>query len=346
MAFPRRRSRFRSRFPRRRSSFRRTRGSSFARKKYDKVQFFNNLNQDLTNSINPNFGCESSLFVNCREALGDCGPADPGVIHCCSSTATFLLVDNTGLNISVVENDVGSVRSYGGTVTVVRIYGDIYFRSLLAFPTGSDQCLVNSPPTIEQYGRRYGEMWTWGLRKFNITDSAFINSPVGPSLAIDFADLNSGWDWTEEKWLWQRRNFWAPTLERSQVKIVPGAPIGVCSNTHRAGYVVPATASGSQPTYNVPAETTDCGVQTIGEDCFDIYRGLQVREPPWHHIRVNIRKHITLRGDERLDLQCGVRHPAMPGSTTGWGCQDLSGFPGEFANYRVFMRLAGVVRLN
>lgn len=337
-------------FRTRRRTFRRRR-PHFARQKFDRVQIYNNLNQELTNLGGAQNTCESNVFTNCRESEGDCAPTD-GVAHCCASTATFTLLRNsTSPGPQIIEN-INNLRGYGGTVTLVRIYGDIWFRSHLAFPTGGDLCLPQSPPTLEQYARRYGETWHWGLRKYNET-MAEQNSDS--DTAADVANAWYGYDWTEAKWLWQRRKFWAPIITQQNFFLQDSTVIGVCANVTGTGggggSLVNSLASG---TGNINTDVSDIDVHTTcnpvfysPEGCDKHYQVLQAREPPWHHVRVSIKKHITLRADERLDLQCGVRHPAMPGNVTGWGCADITGgFTGENANYRVFMRLAGVVRLN
>lgn len=340
---------FRRRFVRRRRPF--------ARSKYDKVVLYNNLNQELTDTLKDpdapepeTWGCGPNVIVGCQQTGLECGP-DPDQPHCCLNTATFELMQNIGGDITTASShfpeDVQPLRSYAGNVTIVRIYGDIWLRTLLGFPEGLTRCEANSLFN-NQYARRYGETFWWGLKKLRLTDNAFIATTGSDQGVQDFTNAWYGYDWTESHVLWQRRKFWAPIITRSDYIMPFGAITGVCSNTSGgANNIVPPIASGSQPGYFLDTSvSTTCTSQGLtGEACVKQFDVTSMREPPWHHWRVNIKKHITMRQDERLDLQLGIRHPAMPGNTTGWGC-DTVGWPGENSNTTVFMRLAAVLKLS
>jgi len=331
----------------------------FARQKFDKVMLYNNLNQELTDSVIDDDpittgGCKPNIIVGCSQASAGapCGPEPQA--NCCANTATFELLKNIGGQItstgqSVFAESAQSLRAFQGNVTIVRIYGDIWLRSLLGFPTGQSRCEAN---TIfnEQYARRYGETFWWGLKKLRLTDTAFSAVTGSDDGVQDFTNAWYGYDWTESHVLWQRRRFWAPRVTRADYIMPLGAITGVCSNTSGgATNIVPPIASGNQVSYiidtNVSTTCTDKTFAGVAESCVKQFDVTSVPEPPWHHWSVNIKKHITMRQDERLDLQLGIRHPAMPGNDTGWGCDTVQ-WPGENSNTNVFMRIAAVVRLN
>jgi len=348
-----RKRRFRT-FRRSRKPFRKGR---FARQKFDKIVLYNNLNQELTDSVIDDDpittgGCGPNIIVGCSQASGGapCGPEPQA--NCCTNTATFELMKNIGGQVTVAgvptfPEGVPGLRSLLGNVTLVRIYGDIWWRTLLGFPEGLTRCEANSLFN-NQYARRYGETFWWGLKKLRLTDTPFSAVTGSDEGVQDFTNAWYGYDWTESHLLWQRRKFWAPIITRADVLMPFGAVAGVCSNTSGgANNIVPPIASGSQPGYFIDTSvSTTCSPQFLGgESCVKQFDVTTMREPPWHHLSVNIKKHITMRQDERLDLQMGIRHPAMPGNQTGWGC-DTAQWPGENSNTNVFMRLAAVVRIN
>lgn len=358
MAFKRTTTRRSRTFRRFRKPFRR---GKFARQKFDKVVLYNNLNQELTQTLVSSDpvetgGCGANVIVGCSQASNACGPED-NQSHCCVNTATFTLFKNMP---TLSQNQLGpsfpevgqSLRGFEGNVTLVRIYGDIWARTLIGFPAGTQRCVAQQLFT-EQYARRYGETWWWGLKKLRLTDTPFVATDGDDTSAQDFTNAWFGYDWTESHLLWQRRKFWAPVATRYEELMPLGAITGVCSDVTGGGggggQLVNTLASGSgtiNTRIDISPNTTTCSERTLtGETCIKQADGILVREPPWHHWRVNIKKHITMRSDERLDLQLGTRKPAMPGNDTGWGC-DTPQWPGENHNTMVFMRLAAVIRLN
>lgn len=99
---------------------------------------------------------------------------------------------------------------------------------------------------------------------------------------------------------------------------------GVHSGTARAAYNVPATSSGSQPLYNVPAITSTCAECFTGsEDCYQGFVQEYCEDKPWKSVVVNMRKTIRLRENDKLSYvfavstlrnqgQCGLTTPYDP----------------------------------
>lgn len=347
-----RRSRFRRRFTGR------SRGARFARQKFDRIVLFNNLNAGPLPSNNKTGDdtvgnalgvCSPIAAVACspQDNPPFCGPATicqtiPSDVTCgcCVMEVQFNLINN------------GTLESFfQDSVTLVRIYGDIWYRALVAFPSFGERCTLQGAVLAaynEIYAESYMEQWHWSMRKHLRTQSA------DETTALEAAGPVYDYDWTESSppWLWQRVKLWEPRNHRSNFSMANDSPIGICANTSQAGYTVPAEASGGQPSYNVPAESTSCTVvqANAGEGgCGPIYDNLATQEPPWHHMRMSFRKHVKMVRDQDLNLTCHVRHPQLT-TLGGWNCIPKSSVP-TFSrafdtNYQFYVRLAAVIRLN
>lgn len=327
----------------------------FARQKFDRIALFNNFNAGATGDGtmvgNALAFCAPISTVACSPLdnppfcgpLTDCGSlsGDPPDLTCgCCVTETQFNLFNSD-----------TVQSfYQDNVTMVRMYGDIWYRALVAFPFGTERCTIGGNALNqydELYKEAYAEQWSWSMRKHLRTqDQLTETSP------LDAASPIYNYDWTESSppWLWQRMQYWTPKGIRTSMQMSGDSFYGVCSNTAQAGYTVPAEASGSQPTYNVPAESTTCqSISAALEACPQLFNGVQTNEPPWHHLRIRFRKHVKITRDEDLNLSCHVRHPQLS-VLGGWNCLPKSSFPAFSrafdVNYQFYVRLAAVVRLN
>lgn len=309
--------------------------TGFARKKYDVITLFNNLH--AWSSAPEDVACGPEIIQPCGHSTSDCGPDnDQPQSHCCDNFALFQLVSN-----GVLES------FFQDHVTVVRIFGDLYYQTLLQFPVGLSLCesVTANPQTaldMDQYVVRYMEQITWGLRKYNITmDPAEQTAGNGDTASPQFV-----YDSTETPWIWQRNKVWRPREEHSDSFHACSSLLGFRDGTSQNGYTVPPGTSGTISTYNVPAETSPgVAVQVpCDEFCTDRTRATVAAAPPLHHWRFNVRKHITLRGADALHLGCFVRHPAAPGNTLGWNCNPT--FINEGWTGNVYLRVRAVVRLN
>lgn len=329
----------------------------FARQKFDRITLYNNLN------AGPNgFG---SLTGN---ALGACGPVT--AVACssqdnppfCGAGTDCGMPPNSETSLTcgccVTEVQFNLFNSdtvqdfYQDSVTVVRMYGDIFYRALVTFPFGTERCTIGGNAINqydELYKEAYAEQWHWSMRKKLRTQAQDVGGEQTP---LDAASPIYTYDWTESSppWLWQRMKYWTPKAVRTSMQMSGDSFYALCSNTAQAGYTVPAEASGSQPTYNVPAESTTCqSISAAGEACPQLFNGLNVTEPPWHRLRFAFRKHVRIVRDEDLNLTCHVRHPQLS-ILGGWNCIDPATFPAFSrafdVNYQFYVRIAAVVRLN
>jgi len=326
--------------------------SGRVRPKYDRLSLFNTLQGDVTQGAleagNPDgtiMACGPIVSPECSQSILDCTPcvtppcATP---VCCAKTTTIRLVSQALLQAFFQDR-----------VTIVGLYGDVWCRSLINMPFG-DQLCSNDPgfPTVSQYLARFAENWNVSLRKMNQTQSAVARpEPILPGIP-DFSTPLYDYDWTEARWLFQRNRYWAPRETRWETRTAQGSKIGCCGNTSGGALnVVPPEASGSQPTYDIDTrvhtECEPCTADVEGGGCADLSRTISAPAPPWHHFRIRVRRHITLRSDETLDLQIGRRHPPVyPGSvigTPGWGCDDTLN---QASTMIMHVKIGAVVRLN
>lgn len=318
-----------------RRRYTRRRGSGFARKKYDVITLFNDLH--AWNGLPGDVGCGPLSLSPCGFSTGDCGapstnPESP-VPGCCHNFALFELVSNSTLE-----------SFFQDRVTVVRMFGDLYYQEVLNLPYGLSLCEAPYNPLtaveIDQYVARYMLQVNWGLRKYKLTMSP-TEIPTD-----DVASPQFVYDSTETPWIWQREKVWRPHERRQTMYDRCGTKLGVRDNTGQAGYTVPPGTSGTIATYNVPAESSPGAQELVDctEYCQNQRLTIDASAPPFMHWRFNVRKHITLRGDEALHLAAFVRHPAAPGNTIGWNCHPSllnEGWTGNF-----YLRIRAVVRLN
>lgn len=343
----------RRRFPfRRRSRFSKRGFRPFAarvRPKYDKVVLFSTLQGDFTEgAILSSAGgglvapCGPVVLTHCNADGTTCHecatpPCPDGPPVCCNQLLTARLITNSTLETFFQDR-----------VTIVRLYGDVWCKSLAPVDgLGIPQlCSANSGlPTASQYVARYAEQWSLGLRKFNTTEYPWdreANFGNPPSETNDFSTQLYNYDWTEPRWLWQRHSYWQPSWRVQEQFLLPGSIVGCCSTT--SGGALNTIAEGSG-TIDTRITSSGCGACNTSEGCPQEYKVIDVPTPPTHHYRLNVKRHIALRGDDNLDLQIGVRHPSTYSNVTGWGC-DSTLTNERSTNYQIHIRIGAVLRLN
>lgn len=301
---------------------------SLAHKKFDWVTLFDTLSTGAGAQ-----GCGWQVTTPCGFTTGDCGVPSPGppvVSGCCNTITTVELMSQATLQ-----------SFYQDRVTIVRLNGDLYYTELVNLAVGAQRCLQSTGGATflddEQYALRYALQVDWGIRKDHASDD--------PS-NVDVVSPGDIFDRTESYWYMRRNRLWIPRRTWTRTSLLQGSPIGICSNTSQAGYVVPAEASGSQPTYNVPAESTTCTEvdMPVDEACGTGWRSFTHPVPPLMHWRIRSKRHIVMRRDDRLHLQFQVNHPPRPGFDTGFNCNPTflnEGWNGEFQ-----IRIDALVQLN
>lgn len=332
-----------------RSSSRRSSPSrSFARKKYDRIVFFNNMNAgpNLTTGVSGNASCGPIETSACSfqdnppfcGPASECGPletpSEPPCL-CCVTKVNFLLVNNTTLESFFQDN-----------VTVVRMYGDIRYRAVLGQPFGGEYCTIPGKDIrdyFEFYGSAYAEHWNWGLRKHLRTQGLDETSPV------DNASPIFDYDWTESSppWIKQWNKTWFPRITHTNSLMSKDSILNGCTTI--PGYIVPPWVTGTSPGYVVPPSS--CVPYSVGENgvCPQSVNTVTTQDPPWHRMRFSVKRHIKMVRDQDLVLSCAIRHPQLA-VVGGWPCIDPAFFPNIArafdVSYQFFVRIAGVVRLN
>lgn len=202
---------------------------------------------------------------------------------------------------------------FGDNVTVKRFVGEAY---LLPFYKSPDMCSNDE----------VGQWFAWrnamhNLRAGMIKQRVSIdNYPLG--VAYDPMD---SFDWSEAPWLREWRHTWLPdAVVIGQTRAPTGTLIGVSSDTTRAQYNTPATSSGSQPLFSVPAiETESCiPCEALSEECFYLGNYREKKALQYWRMPLNMRKTITMKESDRLDIFFSVAAPTLTDN-----CGDTPGGP-------------------
>lgn len=209
----------------------------------------------------------------------------------CPNAGSIVLMTNAEL-----------ISKFEDTTRIVRIEGDLWFQ-----PTAPVQ--PDCPSLVNAVGSSY-TMFRMGLKKQQ--------APQGTSgIAPGFNPLRSAStpedlsDYGDGRWakLWPAHTF-QPRLTIGYLT----NPYTCCAVVTQDSYVVPPTASGSQPTYTVPAITTSCQSCDPPEDrvtqCL-----VQSEFPLAHHIKVAYNRPIRLNNDNSLVLYFGWETLELCGDT-------------------------------
>jgi len=256
------------------------------------------------------------------------------------------------LNVNLISN--ATLESfYQDRITLQRIYGDIWWRVVPAYPQ-LEECEPNIARTWLILFRQYfGYQWSMAIRKRLETQ---VNTVPGTGFAPDFDVANpiSGYAWTESspRWNWQRSGLWLPRGELSTDVLTQGSIIGVCANTSGGALLNPLVAgSGNINT----AITTSCAPATAPlEGCPQIFAGQKVQFPPWHHQRIRIKRPIVMARDQGLNVTLGVRLVDRDGigGNGSWACLDWSALPAPLNdimgryNIELYSRIGATIKYN
>lgn len=234
----------------------------------------------------------------------------------------------------------------------MRMFGELRFRAFPAMPVLNDRCALTGAQLKlldELFALTYGEQWFWSLRKKLRTQADDENSTT------DFASPIFDYDWTESSppWIWQRQKMWNPHQERTFSALAQDSLYALCGNTNSPGggsLLNPlAAGTGNIDTFIGPTVTTCESNATEVGNCQQVFTGSNVRMPPWHSMRFNVKKHIRMVRDNELTLGCTYRQPQLA-DTGAWSCTDPALFP-FFPLYGIvtlqyYVRIAAVLRLN
>lgn len=341
---------FRRKFRSTRRPFRRRfRGGSrrpLARSSFDKITLINNLDGQFNGICYPltAVGCSrQTSFLQPDPLCGDIGPATcllpdgtvanpindqlgTGNCRCCVNNINLNLINNATLE-----------SFYQDRITLMRIYGDIWFR-VVPFAPVVEECEYGVMKRwMQLYDQYFGYQWHASMRK-RLESQNFDNA--NPD--FDSSSPVYGYDWTESSppWNWQRTGLFMPRPELTYHSMNQSSLVGVCS-------VVTGTNPGATSTVCTP-------FQAPTEGCPQIFNGLNVRTPPWHHMRLRIRRHIVMQRDQALNVQLAIRMiDRSAGINLGsWACLDwgleappLNDLLGRY-NIEIFSRIGATIKYN
>lgn len=181
-------------------------------------------------------------------------------------------------------------QDYGDNIKVVSQVGSFAFRPLYARP---DRCSTAQLAAWRAGIRDTVIYGRWGLNKTRGTDAS-----LGPNPHLDDSE-----DWSDTKLVRRGSVKWFPRpFELSNVTHPQQSFIGVYGDTQRSQYNTPATSSGSQPLFSVPAITTDCEPCFAGsEECLIGANTETLRDFPWRTLKMNSSKVIHLSEHDYLE---------------------------------------------
>lgn len=195
----------------------------------------------------------------------------------------------------------GAIQAlYDDDVTIAAMRGFINMKPRWTSPNGCD----TNGWALRMAAEQWPIYFKAGLYKQELTDE---QGGIPP-----FVNPNVAQDWTDVSALRKWNHIWQPKGRTTQTWQQPNKLIGTCSQVERASYLTPATASGSQPSFTVPAIDTDCVSVTvgIGEGACNIEQlHFERDEPMWYRMSLNRSKPIRLHENDSLDIFCNWSMP-------------------------------------
>lgn len=327
-----------------------------ARSHFDKITLFSNLDGAFSGRCSPTAfqGCSRLDTFTTDPACGVAGPtgcllydgsvapALPGALdgqncRCCGDV----------LNINLVSNAILETF-YQDRITIQRMYGDLFFHIRPTLPNrGTYECASDVYRRwLQLYAGTFAYQWHVSVRKKLLSQdpTQVANDPSSPLY---------GFDWTESSppWNLQRMGYWEPRLGQNYSVMNQGSIIGVCSDT--SGGLAVNTLTNGSGIIDTAIDTTCTPVTAPAEGCPQIFDGLSILLPPWHHLRIRTRRPIVMARDQSLNLTLATRMVDKTATEIGsWACLDNSGEPAPLntliGDYRVevFARIGATIKYN
>lgn len=123
-----------------------------------------------------------------------------------------------------------------------------------------------------------------------------------------------------------------------------GSVIGVCNDTDGGSAFNPLVDGTGN--IDTSIDTTCCSQVCVlpSEGCAPEFYTTSANEPPWHHFRFSVKRHIKVKNDVDLNLQIGLRHPAI-NNVVGWACDPATALA-RITNIQYYIKIGAVIRLN
>lgn len=231
-------------------------------------------------------------------------------LESCTTICSEFLGCGTTTYLHLLDND--ELQSiFGDTCKVAALDARVWFKPVIPYPI--DLTVAGANNSLAEFFNDRTIFLRAGLKKFQTS----VADPDGITQG-----MKESFDWAEGQWMRTWRRIWNPSVNFGIETIPSGAtyPFNMCSNTERALYIVPPTASGSQPTYNVPAITTTCTqIANTSALAYVQQTTRQIRQPAWKSISLSRTRLIALKENEELTF------------VFSWGQldPDASCYPGE-----------------
>jgi len=181
---------------------------------------------------------------------------------------------------------------YGDDVKIVKMVGDFWLRPVF---TPADACFPDDLALLQAQWDNYFVRARGGLFKQRVVSSDLNANGVVPHPLF-------GRDWSDAGFLklWER-NWVAPPAQSVATTYGEGQLINAIGNVTRDQYNTPATSSGDQPLFSVPAIETECMNCVVGsESCYDGPSYTRYMGPGWKRVSISSRRMIHMKEDDAL----------------------------------------------
>lgn len=225
-----------------------------------------------------------------------CSPADP---ETCFQEFTVAMLRNVDLQ-----------ALFGDNCKLASIRGSVVVDPFFTPPYSIAQSLYGSSPAYLAWMNFMSRTILQGraglIKTYSNTDD--------PGNPLPDYHIDRSFDWSEPNWIRTWNHLWVMKEDITIHHRPNTAVVGVCPDHSQAGYIVPPWATGSSPGYIVPAASTVC--TTLYENGqagppSDVERHMRA-VTPWR-IPINIRRDITMKENENLDLKVNFSSLAAGG---------------------------------
>lgn len=208
-----------------------------------------------------------------------------------------------------IVDELSLATFFSDNVRIVKFTGSIWFRPWYQRPN-----VCSTAEYASWYGaiRDQMVMLRAGLDKSETSVAAPVGTNPNPARTFD---------WVENNWIREWNHAWTPPLEKTGFTTIKTDTI-LNTEPEWDGVLVPATSSGSQPTYQIPA-FENCEVKCTAGVCNPyntVYSEVAMTRPWWRMpftFRPNGKFGIRLKESDHLSLQVSYAAMGNPGDN---GC--------------------------
>lgn len=200
---------------------------------------------------------------------------------------------------------------YGDDVKITHQVGHFWMRPIFEI---ADACFPNDLALLQTKWSDYFIVARGGLFKQRVVSTNLFDdgNATHPLNGRDYSDAGFLKTWER---VWHN-----PGPQSTASTYGEGQLVGVFGDTKRAAYNTPATSSGSQPLFNVPAIVTDQQFAVIGnESCIDGPSFTRYVGPSWKKVPISSRRTIRMHEDDSLTWNVDWTSMSQSSSLCGVG---------------------------